>query len=790
MRHAFSEGSNTRVCRSIAYVVIAGFVALIMLAATAEAQAPAPSSETRVTLAFAVHRDDARREPVSVAVEALWYGRGERAHAFDDRSLPDVSSRNGTHVVLPPGPWVFRAHAEGYWGEERHVLIDGPTAEVTLGLWPAGTVRGRLTLPRSTPSPDAIWVFLHPAPGHASPGAPPPAKLRCPVEDLAWSCLLPATRLDLRFQADGFVPIFRWAEAVPPHDILDLGTVALVPGSSVYGWVETVDGVNVTGRGTVRLLPRAECALARDDRDGEAERIKGRSFEATIGERGFFDFGAVAPGAYVLEGEAAPYATARRPVLVLEGEPTQVSNPPLMLDRPETIEVYLDPPVDPTGRSWRMALYRVVRSGAGTVQLGPPVAEGPAEAAGWWEAASLERGDFRLEVRSGDGETLWLRDDLTIDDDPSPVLVDLHGVAAKGSVTLEGEPLAADLSFLDSAGATRLEATSDEEGSFSLLFPHPGEWSASVSAEDVGIHSTVRGIEIKPAKLDTPATVRIALRDTLLRGRVTMEDGTPAGDAVVQARSPAVGTVDTVRTGRDGQFELRGLPEGLCVFRARGRGGFESQTVRRTLGGDSPGDEVELVLRRRLVLTGTVVSAAGSIPGATVTVEPTDRPALGVPILTTDARGRFEAPLPAGTGSIQVMVGAPGFALRMLHIPLPEDGRLPLRVGQAGGTLALDLGAPYGWFDPDSPTFTIRHGAASAPLPALLNWAGQHGSNPQSPFRRVEIPALEPGEYALCWSPRPDQPTGASELEPGCVAGTLTASGTLELHRPVAQIAP
>lgn len=765
-------------------VFAAGSLVASAMAPGAEATRASQDREsTEVIIALAVHSADAvavADKPVEARVEAVWYGRGAAAERASDRMSQPVSSRAGTRLLLPPGPWGLRANAPGYWGEERQILVDRDPVDVTLGLWPAGTVYGRLAPPRGASPPEALWIFLHPAPGHASSDSPPPSKLRCPVDDRSWTCAVPAGHLDLRFQAAGYVPVFQWDATVRADRTLDLGTMPLVPGSSVYGWVETIDGRDVAGQARVRLVPSAGCTAATERERG---RIEGRSFEAVVGERGFFDFGAVPPGAYVIEARAAPYATTRGPVQVVDGQPTQISNPPLVLDRPETLEVYLDPPTDPSGEAWKMALSRVVSSGPGTVPLGAPVAEGPAEIAGWWEAAGLERGRYRLTVRSG--EALWFRDDLAVDDEPPPVMLDLHGVAAEGTVTLADEPLEADLTFQDATGAISVSSTSDDAGSFSVLFPHPGTWSAVVKSEASAVHATVRGLTIEPARLDRPSTVRIALHDTVLRGRVTLEDGSPAPDAIVQARSARLGSVETVTSERDGRFEIRGLADGTVSLRARSRGGFESQTVEWTVDGGTEGDDVELVLRRQLRVTGTVASAAGTVPGATVTVQPTDRLSLGVPILTTDARGRFAAPLPAGTGWVQVTAGAPGFALRMLHLPLPADGRLPIQVDQAAGTLSLDLGTPFNWLDPRSPVFTIRHGAAAAPLPALLRWAGRHGVVPESPFRHVEIPELEPGDYSLCWSAHPDRPAGAVELEAGCAAGTLTASGTLTLRRPV-----
>jgi len=756
-------------------------VACLAFSVKAEAEEGGEHGRTPVRVELALHVADTgteTSEPVPATIEARWYGREAKAGLFDTVTSQMVTGRSA-EIALPAGPWVLRAHADDYWGNEVHLIVTEDATEVVLGLWPEGTIAGRLSLPPGSSAPGTVWVFTHPSPEQSPEGAPPPAKLRCPVEDRSWSCQIPAGRLDLRFQADGYVPVFHWNAAVPAGETLELGTMPLVPGASVYGWVETVDRRDLGGRGSIRLTPDAACLAERPD---EGRRIANRSLTTSIDERGFFDFGTVPPGSYVIEARAEPYAPASGPVQVVAGQPTQIANPPLVLDYPETLEVLLDPPVDPDGQPWRVALFRVIESGAGPAQIGGAVAAGPAEVGGWWEHRGLERGHYRLEVLSG--KRPWYRRAVEVDDDPPPVLVDLHGVPAEGKVTLGGEPLPATLTFEGPEGVTTSEARSDADGEFSILFPHPGLWTAVVSTEDPKLHRTVPRIEVAPDAPDEPAFVRIELFDATLSGRVTTENGDPARDALVQARSLTTGVVETARTGKEGRFELRGLDEGHYDLRARGRGGLESGTLTVRVGGEPPDEERTLVLRQRIKIAGSVLSDAGTIPGATVTVEPIDRASLGTPILVTNARGRFEAPLPAGTGHIQITVGAPGFALRMLRMPLPEDAQVPIRVDQAAGTLVLDLGEAVSWLDPETPAFTVVHGQASKPLPSLLRWAAQNGAAPETPAREVEIPWMEPGHYALCWSSPGARRDQVSNIEPGCVEGYLSISGRLELARP------
>jgi hypothetical protein len=713
----------------------------------------------------------AEGEPQVRAV-AVWFGKGK----VEPRSAP-VSSTAPSSIELPSGRWSLQAEAVGYWGAPEYLDVGAEAREVTLDLWPAGRVEGGFILPEGEQAPKEIAVFFRSDPG--SPGAlPPPSKALCPVTDGTWHCTLPAGFLDLRFQADGFIPRYQWGIAVPRGRALSLGRFDLSRGSAVLGWVVTADRSRIAEGTRAEVRPRMGGSLRQE---GEEKRVQSLAFSAPVNERGFFQVDGVPPGAYVVEVHQAPFAPATATVRVVAGEVTEVANPPLLLDLPKSLEVFLNPPVDPAGEPWSVRLAQLDR---GTMAMKTFATE-LADEAGAWKKPGLAKGTYLLKVGPKSGDT-WLTQELEIDDNPAPVYLDLKLVKVTGTVRWGKNPLPAVLTFGGRFGSSKITVQADAEGRFELYLPKPGEWPVWISSDTPPVARELGKVRIEPRLGKEVAEIDLVLPDTELRGRVVDESGKSVPKAIVSVKS-ADTSEPLVQDWADekGRFALVGLPAGKLLVAADGGEELYSDLVPVQVAEGSKAGEVKLVVRSQVRITGTLVSPAGVVPGARIKAAPAGVPYFGVRSVTSDARGRFELVLAPSAREMFIAVAAPGFAFRMLRLPVPADRQLTLGVEQSVGTLILETGSPHLNPEPDGPVVYLFHQGSVEGLPLLNAWALSSGALPEDPAVST-VPAMEPGDYRACWV----LPAERAGLDFGivpqgrCAEGFLSPNGELRLKLP------
>jgi len=160
-------------------------------------------------------------------------------------------------------------------------------------------------------------------------------------------------------------------------------------------------------------------------------------------------------------------------------------------------------------------------------------------------------------------------------------------------------------------------------------------------------------------------------------------------------------------------------------------------------------------------------------------------PYFGVRTVTSDARGQFEIPISPAAREMFLAVAAPGFALRMLRLPVPKERQITVGVDQAAGTLVLETEVPHREGDATDPMVYVFHQGSLEGLPLLSAWAVASGSIPNSDTQTV-VPALEPGDYRACWI-LPDERAGIDlgiVPQGRCAAGHLAANGELTLKLP------
>jgi hypothetical protein len=714
--------------------------------------------------------------PFKATGHAVWFGTEKVAPV-------DFALETGkpATVTLRPGRWVLRADAPAHWGAPFELAAGEGGSPVTLDLWPAGIVEGGFSLGEEVRPPARLSAFFRPAPGAAAP-SPPTSKTDCVLERDLWRCTVPAGSLDLRFQAPGFIPRYLWGVQVAPGATVRPGRLDLRQGSAVQGWVVTADRQPL-GEGTrVTLRPRLSGPI---QDPGERKRLESLHFEAPVNGRGFFQVEGVPPGAYLIEARHPRYAPALSSIRVVPGQVTEVVSPPLLLDLPKTVEVFVDPPLDPAGQSWSLRLQRLDKDSSVVDTL----FQEPVAADGSWRKAGVTPGQYLLRILRGDGETWWT-ESLGVGENPAPAYIRMDVVTVKGRVLFGRKPLAAARIVLGGRfGASRIEAQSDDKGRFEVFLPRPGAWPVYVSADEPKVEREFPRIKIQPPAGKHVADLELKLPNTVLRGTVVDEQNVPIPQAIVTAMSDGEVQEEQVqeRTDAEGKFEFRGLLPGPALLQAdAGEDRVADPTsIDVKDAEDSDLKSWILIARPRLRISGTVVSPAGPVPGARVKAAPAGLPYIGVRSVTSDAQGRFELRLPRKTQEILVSLGAPGFTYRMRRLPVPENRTLTLGLEQTGGTLVVQTEHPLDLTDPNAPMVYLLHQGAVEPLPALLGWAASAGA-PHDGSARMIVPNLEPGAYQACLV-LPSEWAGLSfgVLPKGrCAGGFLSANGELALSVP------
>lgn len=675
-------------------------------------------------------------------------------------------------IALRPGRWVARIEAPGFWVPPLIVDVGTTERPHTVSMWQAGEVKLDFTLERGQARPTSLRVFSEPV--DEADEAMPAIELPCPVPEKGPArCRLPAKRLNLRIQVPGFVPRYSWGVTIEPQEVMDLGRMALRTGSVLQAWVVTGDGQPLPEGITARAEPRGLDTLPDGDR-------RGRSFVAAVNADGFFEMDGLAPGEYVVEVEAEGYAVSSETVRVTPRHATELRDPGIVLLPAASLELVLSPPVDDRGRPWTVSLARS-RQSAGSLVL-EPVHSGVASETGQWTATDLAAGDHWLEITSSQGETVWDQE-LPITSGDELVWVDIPRVEVVGRVLLGDEPLAAEVVFGGFFGTPQVTVETDDEGELAVTLPRAGRWPVGVIADEPPLRLEIEPVEI-PDDDDSSARVTLRVPSGALVGRTVDEAGRPVAGATVRVASlESRQPLAQLRSADDGTFEQWGFAPGPAVIEAESGVDLlaEPQLVTISEGG---GPEMELVLRGVRRLTGVVSSAAGGVARAEVVVDPAGRPSVVSRQTLTDIRGRVPIRVPAGTEAVRVRVAAPGFAYRMLLVPLGDEERLGLEVRQESGTLDLDL--PAEWFGGDDFVFLAHRGAWVSPL-ALFGWAEMHGVETGGVgTRRVTIPRMEPGDYALCRLPVARRVELQLGMSPGalgarCDRGTLVAEGALRL---------
>jgi hypothetical protein len=299
-----------------------------------------------------------------------------------------------------------------------------------------------------------------------------------------------------------------------------------------------------------------------------------------------------------------------------------------------------------------------------------------------------------------------------------------------------------------------------------------------VVKEAEGLRLALHPVEIKTSPGKRWAEVDLTLPDTLVVGEVVDESGRGLSTADVASIDLADQTQTHLTTDDRGHFKLRGLQPGSTIFEAEADGkssGPVSWSVEE--GHESP--FLRLTVRERIVIRGRVLTPRGPVPGAEIQAWPDldQGPLAGIENSVTGPDGSYNLSVPAGSRTLNLLVFAPGFALRILRAPIQPGQPLDIPLEPQGGALAITLKRGIGKAGP-SPL--LLHGGAFALLQLLGRWVTLQGGTADR--GKLILENVEAGDYSLC--------TGGAAAARGeapqasCQSGYLAAGSELGLAIP------
>ncbi|HYC87764.1 MAG TPA: carboxypeptidase-like regulatory domain-containing protein [Thermoanaerobaculia bacterium] len=626
-----------------------------------------------------------------------------------------------THTVdldrSQPFDWIIGVESKNCWAPPVRLTTAAPSPSVDVTLWPRATIAGTVSV-QGDLAPRLLRARLTLPPGRDTSLD---TVIPCPVERGRWTCSVPATEIDIRLDADGFVPSYLWNVRAQHGKVTTLPATRLIRGASISGWVEVPHGDGKAAE--VELLPigaAPEIPVAHGDAP--------RSSITIANDRGFFQFPEVPPGSYSLIARKRGWSPAREPNVEIETGREYVLRAPLRLQPLASLSVTLQPPVGPDKSPWRVTLSRpapLSRSFA-------VVRQEQAAESGYWTGMDLEADFYRLTVTDSRG-SVFARREITLTAPGLSEVITIEKVAVAGRVTAGQNAIEARLAFID--GSLRVEMESGADGTFSGVLPQGGRWNLDVRpAGGANIH--YGPIEIAASDDGEPAGVEIELPGGRARGLVLDESGRPL-QATVRIRAGA--TVKAYGpTDAGGKFDFVALTPGPAQVEADAED-YGSALVPWTIAEEQTEDLRIVVPKRQAIAIRLVTPDGRAVSGAVVwQFLPPFRRRMEA-VSGPDGTVRLQVP---GSGSIDAAVFAAGLPLKLLSLPLDAKSGVVVTMNPTGGRLRFDIGDqawPY-IARSDGPFFPVA-GLFFRPDPVGLPYG----------FTSAGFaPELEAGTYVIC----------------------------------------
>jgi hypothetical protein len=635
--------------------------------------------------------------------------------------------------------WTVSADLEGHWSAPRRAVAGEHL--LRLELWPVAILELELeTAVSGLPLPEALELRLISAEGvREALDQPGEAEVTCAVDPAGKTlCETPAGTWDIRAKAPSFVPHFLRAVRCPAGERIALGRVVLREGTSIRGQVATERGFIDPLLAEVVIEPTVEVDAGPVGTPSDLARMR---TALEVDEWGYFDSGALHPGAYRIIARQPGFTDAIATVVLETDRDTELVEP-LVLRGPLRLTLVLDPALDPSGRPWRLEL---LSSRRGDLRA---VAAGFVDDAGTWTSRPLPPGLYTTRVLDERGRSYaWAEVELSREYSEHAIQIDL--VRVEGEALVGDEPLQASLWFGGRRGTVSVEAESDAEGRFEVTLPRPGAWEVDISGHDRPVEVGRVEVDVPAPRGGRPVKVVVELPDTVLQGLVVDAVGAPVAGASVSLLGldhPAGMVI--ARSDESGEFEIHGHSPGEYSVEAT-ESTRSSDRVHLMLAEGVTAPRVRLVLEERRRLEGLVVSRGGGVPRALVLGFPFRADgtlaAMEAAQTTSSVDGSFSLELPRDSARVRLVVTSVGHPLAVVSVQVAGTTSAVVTLGAEHGSLELPL-APR---DAEQPVFPlVLYGGEALDVPLLRQWAHATGSARQE--GRVRIDAMPSGNYAYC----------------------------------------
>ena len=731
----------------------------------------------------------------SIEPARVWFDLAQRSKSLAPlqgeltlRSVPPDERTIAVQIVpglvpsteLPPdSKWTVSGEISGYWVRRETLTVGaaGSESRLALQVWPLGRLTGTLQLADSKshlPKEVAVTTIKSPDPKRDSQA--PPGHLVCPVDEQGrWSCELPEETFDLTITARGFVPHYRLSVAIRAAKPTDIGKLKLAKGASLAGWIVVEGGALDSKTCLARLVPLAGPGSG----GSQKAQLEAAAMEQRAHPGGLFQFAGVSPGAYRLEVSQPGFAAAQVFPLELWEEKETFLERPVIVRRPLTLEIAVNPPRDWLDRPWQVLVQRSSDFSAG-MEKGPAF-NGPVDANGEARATGQAPGDFSISVLDSLGNQMYSAHDVGMrepTDARHEVTIEL--ITVQGTLRLGRDPIPATLWFGGRSGSRAIQMAAGAEGEFHGVLPKEGIWLVEVSAAEPRLEAMTK------AKVEADragrANVEIRLPNTRVFGKVVRDDGLPAARAGV-ALSGESGSL-YVEAAEDGSFELRGAPRGLAQLVGSARKGGErwaSSAHWVSLAEDQDVGPLELRLSKMRRVVGKVIASSGPVVGAGVEIRSADL--LYGDSTRTGLTGEFSVQLPSHAQRLVGVISPPGYALSTFALTGSEEPAI-LPVNRDGGVLEVTQPLTNDQYLEKDLVLWIFHEGRPLPMGALARWAQGHGEPFYEPgAKRFRVSAMAAGEYRACIVARSALLAG-SNASNTCASGQLSSGSTLRLAVP------
>ncbi len=641
----------------------------------------------------------------------------------------------------------YRVHCpdEQFWCEEQEIVA-APGQSVELRALRRAMLEAELLAPRGVLSGLAVELEFRAREKPGKPGVG--GRVACTLEGSRLACRPPGGVWDLRLRPKAWAPSVHLGVELPPGGRKGLGRITVLPGGAITGWIEV--------EGDLRVLPR--CRVWASPVESIGQPISGpRAKElaqplSTVPDRtGAFALSGLAPGAYDLEASCPPNWKGKlERVPVHAGGESRIPRG-IPVRPPRSLVLMVEPPVDPSGAPWSVALTPLDADVLGS-QLATHD-KNLAFQAGRYRLEGLDPGLYLLTVKDVQG-AVYLDEEVLLEDSMElERTVEL--VEVEGRVTRGGEPLRATVWW----GGSRqgIPGVADGDGTYRALLPAQRKvWSVEVTAEK----ETLGRWGVVP--LPRPDSRGRRIRDfDLGAGVLDVRCRTAAGEVapgcrvtVWVNRAPRFSTAD--HTGR-ARFE--GLRAGTFFVEASAAG-ESSCWVERQFPEARASEELDLELQPTKTFGGWVGVSGQPLSGVPMRWNAYDLSGklVGFGQTSSDATGNFSVTLCLQAASVELTAFPPGRSLMVLRRSVGAGGFLLLESPE--GRASLELLGPD--FEEPSlqPWWLEFPGEGRVDGFAAIDWASANGY--EASAGRVVIPALPPGKVKVCWA----DPVASEAWEP------------------------